>query len=206
MQAIINLKCLKAASNAASNEETRYYLKGVCVEISENDTVYIATDGHILFACDDAAETGNTLTGKWIIPSEIIKGVKLGRKLGETAVLTEGNGELTLRQDGAPAVTFRPIDGTFPDWRKVVPVKQAVPDINEIPQFNPALLARLQKAGDSFDAGLPIIRHGGPGDPALVTWNNFENLLGIIMPYPVKRENYCVPVWATPKAPLAKAA
>ena len=50
MHALISLKALYAAACAASTEETRFYLNGVCVEVSARQVVYVATDGHVLFA------------------------------------------------------------------------------------------------------------------------------------------------------------
>jgi hypothetical protein len=66
----ISLPALHAAAQAASTGETRYWLKGVLVEIGPRQTIYVATDGHVLFACRDLLgkdERDNDLVGDWII-------------------------------------------------------------------------------------------------------------------------------------------
>lgn len=217
--ATIDLKALKAALHAVTPSETRYYLAGVCVEISPSTVTYVATDGHILFAAQREAPEGedNTLLGTWIIPHAVIKGIKLGRKLGETATLERSpiGGELLLRQAGASAVSFAPVDGTFPDWRLVVPgatsrassqwepltpdrLIQSGGDVN---QFNPALLARLQRAGQDLDLGeVPYVHHPVRGNPSVVTWPGHRDAFGVIMPIRVADEPWSAPAWVTSTA------
>jgi hypothetical protein len=217
--ATIDLKALKAALHAVTPSETRYYLAGVCVEINPASATYVATDGHILFAaCVEAPkDEDNTLTGTWIIPHAVIKAIKLGRKLGETATLELSpiGGELLLRQAGASAVSFAPIDGAFPEWRRVVPGATAsassqweplTPDRliksgNEINQFDPALLARLQRAGQDLELGkLPYVHHPASGNPSVVTWPGHRKAFGVIMPVRVADEPWAAPAWATSTA------
>jgi hypothetical protein len=214
--ATIDLKALKATLHAVTPTETRYYLAGVCVEISPSSATYVATDGYILFAAHREAPKGedNTLTGTWIIPHGVIKAIKLGRKLGETATLELSpiGGELLLRQAGASAVSFAPVDGTFPDWRRVVPGASAsassqweplTPDRliksgNEVNQFDPALLARLQRAGQDLELGkTPYVHHPVPGNPSVVTWTGHRDALGVIMPIRGTDEPWAAPQWVT---------
>ena len=222
--AVIDLRALKAALHAVSPSETRYYLAGVCVEISPSSVTYVATDGYILFAAHREAPKGedNTLTGTWIIPHALIKAVKLGRKLGETATLALSpiGGELLLQQDGAPGVSFKPVEGTFPDWRRVVPGASAgasgqweplTPDRliksgNEVNQFDPALLARLQRAGQDLEMGkVPYVHHPEPGNPSVVTWPGYRDALGVIMPVRVTDDPWAAPTWVTSTSALKAA-
>jgi hypothetical protein len=213
--ATIDLKALKATLHAVSPSETRYYLSGVCVEISPSAVIYAATDGHILFAAQREAPKGedNTLIGTWIIPHAVIKAIKLGRKLGETATLELSpiGGELLLRQAGASALSFAPVDGDFPDWRRVVPGASAsassqweplTPDrlikSGGVNQFDPALLARLQRAGQDLELGkLPFVHHPVPGNPSVVTWPGHAGAFGGIMPVRVADEPWAAPAWVT---------
>jgi hypothetical protein len=217
--ATIDLKALKATLHAVSPSETRYYLSGVCVEISPSSVIYAATDGHILFAAQREAPTGedNTLIGTWIIPHAVIKAIKLGRKLGETATLelSPVGGELLLRQAGANAVSFAPVDGAFPDWRCVVPGASAsassqweplTPDLliksgGDVNQFNPALLARLQRAGQDLELGeVPFVHHSVLGNPSVVTWPGHREAFGVIMPIRSTDEPWAAPAWVTSTA------
>src|SRR5574340_1076041 len=80
--AIINTRVLHALSLASSNEETRYYLKGVCVVIEPHKVTYVATDDHVLAAYQEPADQPNTLCGTYIIPADTCKSVKpKGRSL-----------------------------------------------------------------------------------------------------------------------------
>src|SRR5208283_5211289 len=163
--ASLSRRALQACNFAASKEETRYYLMGVYVKIGARATEYCATDGHVLLAYREELHEDspdNTLTGEFIIPSSTcadknVKGAKWADDATELAEMADG----FLRLNNA--LVFKPIDGTFPDWRRIVPRKID----GEAAQFNPALLTRLQKAGVLFDCQIPAIAHNSDS-PALV--------------------------------------
>src|SRR5208337_975230 len=177
----LSRKALQACNFAASKEETRYYLNGVYVKIDAGGAEYCATDGHMLLAYREELEKdspANTLTGEFIIPSSTcadkhIKGSKWASDAVELAEMTDG----FLRIDNA--LVFRPIDGTFPDWRRVLPSE--IDGVSA--QFDPALLVRLQKAGAIFDCRFPVIAHNGI-NPALVRFGEHTGLFGVVMPFP----------------------
>jgi len=180
---------LKAALQCVAKEETRYYLNGVLVTANEAETIYVATDGHVLFACRRDREPGDRLAGSWIIPTDIVAKLKLparkanNRTVFEGAILSKAEGgALSIQCADGTAITFKPIDGCFPDWRRVVP---NCPDREEDAkthniQFDPALLAKLWKAADILDGRAPNMARNGTG-PALVHFAD-ENAFGIIMP------------------------
>jgi DNA polymerase-3 subunit beta len=151
--ATLDLNILRAANMAASTEQTRYYLNGVCVELTATATTYIATDGHILFAYRQ--EIANDLIGTWIIPSTIIKQIKTNKHnpyVTLSRVDDTSTGSVHLKLENGIALVFEPIDGTFPDWRRVIPRNAS--DQGYKPKdgsgigYDPTLLARLWKAGD----------------------------------------------------------
>ncbi|TJW86291.1 MAG: hypothetical protein E5V92_14375 [Mesorhizobium sp.] len=105
-----------------STEETRYYLNGVAFEFGVDDDGMlraIATDGHRLGSRQ--AKTSANIVGRptIIVPRDAIKAV---------AHLAAGK-EVTLSVDDKKAefafgdyvIRTKLIDGTFPDWRRVVP-------------------------------------------------------------------------------------
>jgi DNA polymerase-3 subunit beta len=195
--AIIDLLALHAANKCAASDPTRYYLEGVCVEFSEREIVYVATDGHILFAYRQISAE-HTLRGSYIIPSAVIKAAKIRRGDNVTDLVKHENGKLELRQAGWPSALFDPVDGTFPDWRRVIP-ETAKPDLAH---YNPELLCRLWAAGKVIGAEASLHQNGN--SPALVTYTE-GNALGVIMPMSSLSADTSAPSWALPPS-VAKAA
>ena len=200
-KAYISLPHLKAASFAAASEETRYYLCGVSVTIDARGSTYVATDGRILFACRHELPDGepdNTLLGSWIVPTKFCDPFKLRKRDPDVfAILTSDSAEpaprLTLTQDDN-AVTFSPIDGSFPDWRRVLPSK-VKPDCGGR-TFDTRLLLTLEKAGKALGLTAFVWAPNG-GNPAPVQYGDDNLALGMIMPTRVGRDApFSRPSWA----------
>lgn len=194
MTASINLRILSALSVCASAEETRYYLKGVKVEITPRHTTYVVTDGRRMVAHrEDLAEGAedNVTLGDFIIPPAQCKAFKLGKHEDGAAVLSGDKSRLTIEHSGA-AVSFAPVDGCFPDWRRVIP---SVGANSEIAQFNPKYLADFQKIGIMLNYGEKVwIAHNGD-NPAFVSWNGNVATLAVIMPIRLGRDVNFRPAW-----------
>jgi DNA polymerase-3 subunit beta len=176
----INLRVLGALVPFASKDETRYYLQGVCVEIDERGTTYAATDGKTFVAYRedlDPDAKDNRLLGVFIIPAPQCKEFKLGKDDDGRAKMF-GSARLTLAYNFVD-VTFAPIDGVFPDWRKMLP--QGRPS-GEIGQFNPAFLTELAKFSKALDLGLPIIAHNGER-PTRIWFPIHPHVLAVLMPF-----------------------
>ena len=113
---------------AISTEETRYYLNGIFLHVAEDDKPVLkaaATDGHRL-----ARFTIDQPEGADGMPDVIVprKAVAELRKLLEEAM--DGNVEVdlsaskirfTLGGEGGVVLTSKLIDGTFPDYSRVIP-------------------------------------------------------------------------------------
>jgi DNA polymerase-3 subunit beta len=198
----INLNTLKAVSLAASTEETRYYLNGVCVECYADHVLYIATNGHIMVVAREELsepEAENTLLGTWILPLDVCKigGPKRGVP---TVALTADSltpAKLTL---GDRIVT--PIDGTFPDWRRVVPGKPGEMK-GEKPighaHFNPDYVALMGKVAKLFggNASCAVIQEAAPNNPHAVLFSSKLDAFGVIMPMRAEVDQWQgMPDWA----------
>jgi len=117
---------LKFAKACISTEETRYYLNGVSVDASEDAegkvrSGIVATDGHRL-ACYPLDFDLSALKGA-IIPRKTVDIMLKLPAPTEGARAAAGN-RLEFRM---PGITLRTktIDGTYPDWRRVVPKAEA---------------------------------------------------------------------------------
>lgn len=109
---------------AISTEETRYYLNGIYVHVTEGDTPMlraVATDGHRLAQVETALPEGAKGMPGVIIPRKTV--VEL-RKLIEEL---DGDVEVALSDTkirfsfATVILTSKLIDGTFPDYTRVIP-------------------------------------------------------------------------------------
>jgi len=110
---------------AISNEETRYYLNGIYLHAAKGkDAVTlraVATDGHRLARFDLPAPAGSEAMPGVIVPRKTVAEV---RKLIDDA---DGEVEIAVSDTkirfafGDAIVTSKLIDGTFPDYQRVIP-------------------------------------------------------------------------------------
>jgi DNA polymerase-3 subunit beta len=111
---------------AISTEETRYYLNGIYLHIAKNDATAVlravATDGHRLAQVDLPAPAGTDGMPGVIVPRKTVGEVQ--RLIEDTAAevvieLSQTKIRFTL---GDVVLTSKLIDGTFPDYARVIPV------------------------------------------------------------------------------------
>lgn len=184
----LNIKLLKAAALATSKEETRYYLKGVAVQADAKGVFLVATDGHRALVFRQAAECYGGEPINIIIPNNIISGIKLNKHV-DLAELTQDSPTHWRLEYCGTSVVFSPIDGTFPDWRRIVPKETN----GELAQFNPSYvgdMGKVAKALGQSDAAVAIAHNGE--SPALITFGDDVDGFGVLMP---TRANYRSTVW-----------
>lgn len=215
MKLTIDHAILKALLIVALKQEIRYYLKGVLVDVRAQDVTLVATNGAALLAVpylDDVE--GDRLIGQWIIPREALEAVK-PCKAGRTTlpiaveilpgvqtpdperpgVTIKAPDAITIT--GATTASTKPVDGLYPDWRRVMPGSASL----EVAQFDPALIAtfgdvHLMLSGSTKSK--PVIHHNGRG-AALVSGLG-RNAFGVIMPLRVDADDMRhpgLPSWAT---------
>ncbi|MDD3370343.1 MAG: DNA polymerase III subunit beta [Alphaproteobacteria bacterium] len=110
---------------AISTEETRYYLNGIYLHATKNEKVdvlrVVATDGHRLARVEMPAPEGAMGIPGVILPRKTVAEV---RKLidesgdGVEVALSETKVRFTF---GGIVITSKLIDGTFPDYERVIP-------------------------------------------------------------------------------------
>ena len=113
------------AKFAISTEETRYYLNGVYMHVSQGDTGKVlrcvATDGHRLARIDAPLPDGAEGMAGVIVPRKTVGEL---RKLldDDDATIAVSVSETKVRF-ATPAITLtsKVIDGTFPDYTRVIP-------------------------------------------------------------------------------------
>ena len=106
---------------AMANQDVRYYLNGLMLEVENSFLRTVATDGHRLAYCEIETNLGDYPTEQVLIPR---KGVLELQKL-----MADSEGEVTLEfgdnhiKINTPAYEFtsKLIDGRFPDYHRVMP-------------------------------------------------------------------------------------
>lgn len=129
------LRLLDAVSHAISTEETRYYLNGVYLHRDDGKLFAVATDGHRMAIASLAApadganpplDAGMILPRTMVrhllrllalLPADVPVEVRPYEEEGRAAKIA-----LTWSRSGfATTVAGRLVDGTFPNYRKVIP-------------------------------------------------------------------------------------
>ncbi len=157
---------LKAALMFVSREATRYYLGGVHIDPAG---LAVSTDGHRMFvgalAPDDERAALPAFDG-WTIPGEALKRALQGFKPPRGMV----DPRITISPERIGDVACKPIDGSFPDWRRAIPEAAAMD--GAAAQYQGQYLADFDKAAqslsDRYKATCHVYQDGQ--NPALVSF------------------------------------
>ena len=109
-------------SFAMAQQDVRYYLNGILMEISAGKLKLVATDGHRLALSEVELDTGVDEDRQIIIPRKAV--LELARLLDSS----DGAAKCILSQNhlrletGSLVFTTKLIDGKFPDYQRVIPV------------------------------------------------------------------------------------
>ena len=166
---------LKAAILCASSEESRYYLRGVHLSTTGH---MVTTDGHRMFV----ARLHEQPAADVIIP---LDDVKAALKLAGARVKDV---EVEVLANRIGQISFQPVDGTFPNWRAVVPTGEESPsnkpELNDGPEnvhFNHAYIGDLAKMGKAL-AGASMLHPTSASNPCLVTFGERADCFAVLMP------------------------
>jgi DNA polymerase-3 subunit beta len=169
---LIPTDLLKAALLCASTEQTRYYLCGVHLATSGH---MVTTDGHRMFV----ARLNDKPAADVIIPlADVQAALKMvGPRCKEIDV------------DGTKiaSIMYTPVDGTFPDWRRVVPTGEETPakdkpeDSAAHVHFNHAYIGDLAKMGKAL-GGTSMLHPTSASNPCLVTFGERADCFAVLMP------------------------
>ena len=190
-------RTLKAALVCTLTDETRYYLKGVAVQLDGDQLFIVATDGHRLIAMQppckishDTSATDRAAFGSVIIPADIIKNLKLVKGVDQCTLIIDGSkGEI---EHASQSVRFDFVDGTFPEWRRVIPLNIS----GDLAQFDARYVGELPKIEAAFgNKNTKVeIEHNG-GSPAFVALNLPMPYVCLLMPYRGTKEPVALPAW-----------
>ena len=177
---MINITKLLAANIFASTEQVRYYLNGVLFEVSEGKARIVATDGHRMIIFDlEGDEFGEDQS--FIIPSSLINRIKAGRKT-DFADIEIKDGIVRIEYDGA-VFSEKAIDGTYPDYRRIMIPDDKKQEFTPEIRFNPSYLgdfAKVNKILGRAKCGIVLTTYSTE-EPVKVT-NRHGDYTAILMP------------------------
>lgn len=124
VQAPVMRRLFEKANFAISTEETRYYLNGVYLHAAEEDGPKlraVATDGHRLARIDTDLPAGAAGCPGVIVPRKTVGELRKLLESDDTAVnVSVSETKIRFAVEGL-TLTSKVIDGTFPDYTRVIP-------------------------------------------------------------------------------------
>jgi DNA polymerase-3 subunit beta len=107
---------------AMAQQDVRYYLNGMLLEVRPRRIRTVATDGHRLALCDDIYDGEGELDLQVIVPRKAVGELRrlLSSSEEQTAKLEVSSGHLRVHLKGT-TFTTKLIDGRFPDYERVMP-------------------------------------------------------------------------------------
>ncbi len=118
---------LERTAFAMAQQDVRYYLNGLLLEIGAGTVRAVATDGHRLALCDESVETAKGEPVQIIVPRKgVLELIRLLDEKGDNAVIQVTRNHIRVRLSGLQ-FTSKLIDGKFPDYKKVIPSESPTP-------------------------------------------------------------------------------
>jgi DNA polymerase III subunit beta len=122
---------------AMAQQDVRYYLNGMLLEIQDGDIRTVATDGHRLALSQSLGAVNKDMEIQVILPRKAV--IELGRLLKdkeEEIKIELSNSYIKVLMEGA-VFTSKLIDGRFPEYQRVMPAgsdKEVVAEKNTLRQ------------------------------------------------------------------------
>jgi hypothetical protein len=202
---LVPAKDILAVWNTVSKDKTRYYLQGVFIEKDEREGVVtlISTNGHMLlkkiapvgsYVGDNVADQKTQDRKGFILLVDVMeKGFKalphadiwaygnIATGIIEFINIGHGEPEDLVAYDRTGVCEFSRVDGTFPDWRRVLPCETA--EGSSYLSFNADYITTLQKAAKVYGSkGSLVLSSGDPTHPIKVGFSGVPLLSGVLMP------------------------
>ena len=114
-------RLIDRTSFAMAQQDVRYFLNGMLLEVSGNEVKAVATDGHRLAMCTSEIGSAASTSEQVIIPRKGV--VELQRMVGEAdgqVTIVFGTNHLVAETANFNLLT-KLLDGKFPDYERVIP-------------------------------------------------------------------------------------
>ncbi len=148
----LQYKNLKAAALFKAKRDVRFYLCAVYV----GNGFIASTNGHVMLICEELEASGMDM----IIPAEAVDSLikKVGNHpLTKTTKLHQVDDEFWLLDHNGAYELFKPVNGKYPDIKKVDIAKPTEIQFKDYPRFNLEYLSLFQKAAQIYRTEFPTI-------------------------------------------------
>lgn len=167
----VSSSAIKSALMCASKRDIRRYLEGVYVEKRGDHITIVGADGYVMFVCREKAFPSDPDFAVIIPNADASAGITKNKSV---CVDVEPMHDDIWSIGGH---LFRPTEGRFPDYRKVIPTGEPS---GEIGHFDPEKLLKAFKAVSSHSGSSPVLQMNGRG-PGIYASSNQE-CMALVMP------------------------
>ena len=170
---------LKFAAHAAAKKDVRFYLLGTLFEFKDDTLTLVATDGARLAYTRLQLDASSLIEDRFVVSTVGVKQVlgALGKSTGRVSFYASaepkqpGKPRALSIGDGTSTISPAVLDGTYPDWRRVVPASdrenKPAPHLDAIYLAEAAAaLAPMSSPYKAAPRALDINAHG-PGHPVV---------------------------------------
>lgn len=106
---------------AMAQQDVRYYLNGLMLELSQGRLRAVATDGHRLALCEDQVNVDPAGVDQVIVPRKgVMELMRLLNDTDETAQVVIGTNHIKVSMPDF-GFTSKLVDGRFPEYERVIP-------------------------------------------------------------------------------------
>jgi DNA polymerase III subunit beta len=113
-------RLLKQVEFAMAQQDIRYYLNGLLLEVNENKLNLVGTDGHRLSFTSATLDQNYEKTDVILPRKTVIELIKLLEDSDEEVTIEIANGQVNFAF-GEISLISKVIDGKFPDYHRVIP-------------------------------------------------------------------------------------
>ena len=134
---------------AMAQQDVRFYLNGLLVETGPNTLTSVGTDGHRLARSVASVDKSKLGEASFIIPRKAIQEAqRIIQDVGETKVTFTDN-QATFKFNDVKLIT-KLIDGSFPDYGRVIPAETSINILIKGENIKPALQRVSILANEKF--------------------------------------------------------
>ena len=134
-------RLLKQVEFAMAQQDIRYYLNGLLLDVNENKLNLVGTDGHRLSFTSTTLNQGYEKTDVILPRKTIIELIKLLEESDEEITIELAAGQANF-SFGEISLISKVIDGKFPDYHRVIPTAHS----NTFTANRVAMLTAMQRA------------------------------------------------------------
>jgi DNA polymerase-3 subunit beta len=134
---------------AMAQQDVRFYLNGLLLELSPNNLVSVGTDGHRLAKSKVSIERSKINESSYILPRKAVQEIqRIINEQGELKIAFSDN--RAVFEIGATTLVTKLIDGSFPDYTRVIPEETTINILLDVVKIKPALQRVSILANEKF--------------------------------------------------------